>query len=420
MGMNFKTFVLLISFSFGILPHVTMSKYAVDPERLNTIDVLIAQAIDEGLIPGASVLIAQGESIEKFTQYGTMDLAQKPVKEDTIFRLYSMTKPITNVATLILYERSAFFLNDRIDTLWPAMKDLQIYESGSGDEMVTRPVEKAPTVMDLMMHTAGFYYPWDGSSPNQELGAEGLPSHGQSIVEVSERIAKYPILFEPSERWNYGYSHDILAGLVEYVSGVPFDEFISQEILEPLGMADTAYQVSSGDVDRLMNLYELDDNGRLSLMETGAESEYLKPDPVSYGGSGLTGTALDYFQFCRMLLSGGKHNGARILSTPSVDYMLQNHLREDQLPFNDPESPYGRFTMGNGFGLGVKVIMDASEQGNIGSPGEAAWSGAASTYFWVVPEHDITILFFTQNRSYLAVQPLAEKIRLAAYHALSK
>ncbi|MEM7790813.1 MAG: serine hydrolase domain-containing protein, partial [Verrucomicrobiota bacterium] len=366
-----------------------------------------------------SILVSSGTTVLKKESYGTADGEAKPVEKDSLFRLFSMSKPVTVVAALILHERGEFFLDDTIDILWPAMRDLQVYESGEGDEMITKRVTRAPTVRELMMHTAGFYYPYSEHPAHQKLKSIDLPKNDAGIEKVSELIASSPLLFEPGARWNYGYSTDILAGLVEHVSGKPFDAFLREEILDPLGMLDTFYQVPADKANRLLDLYNFDDEGKLTRIEKAAESQHLSDNPVPWGGTGLVGTINDYWRFCRMLLQDGELDGIRIISSASANYMLTNHLTDDEIPFEAPGSPYGRFAKGYGFGLGVKVMIDPSINGNPVSIGETGWSGAASTHFWLIPEYDLVVMFFTQNRGYLKIQPLAEQVKLAVYHSLT-
>ncbi|MEM8868735.1 MAG: serine hydrolase domain-containing protein [Verrucomicrobiota bacterium] len=284
--------------------------------------------------------------------------------------------------------------------------------------MVTKPVERAPTVRELMMHTAGFYYAYSDHPAHIKLREIGIPSSGSTIAEASIRIASSPLLFEPGDRWNYGFSIDILAGLVEHVASESFDSFIQREILDPLKMLDTFYQVPPEKARRLLDLYNFDQEGVLMQIEAGETSEYLEYDRVTWGGTGLVGSAMDYWNFCRMLMLGGEFNGSRILSPASASYMLTNHFSKDKLPFEAPGSPYARFAKGYGFGFGVKVMLDPSENGNPVSVGEAGWSGAASTHFWLIPEHDLIVMFLTQNRGYLEIQPIAEKVKLSVYHSL--
>jgi CubicO group peptidase (beta-lactamase class C family) len=329
-----------------------------------------------------------------------------------------MTKPVTVVAALILYERGYFLLDDPITELWPELGDIQYYVSGEGEDMVTARADPAPTVRQLMMHTAGYFYPFGAHPLHQELRKNPFPENGVSISNVALQIASHPLLFKPGERWNYGFSLDILAGLVEYLAKEPFDKFVQREILDPLDMKDTGYYIPPEKAGRLMDNFNFDDNGRLTVVEKASDSSQLKKDPVTWGGTGLIGPIADYWRFCRMLLQKGTYQGARILSPLSVEYMLMNHIPEEELPYEPEGTPFYRFSKGYGFGLGVKVMVSPSESQNLGSKGESSWSGAASTYFWVVPEHDLAILFFTQNLGYLRVQPTMESIRIAVYQSL--
>ncbi|MGB0372535.1 MAG: serine hydrolase domain-containing protein [Opitutales bacterium] len=388
----------------------------LNSDRLDRIDGMMEAWIEEKKFPGGAVLISQGGDIEKFSTYGTMDGASQPVEEDTLYRYFSMTKPITVAAAFVLYERGAFLLDDPINELWPEMEKLRVYVSGEGENMVTKVPDSYPTVLDLMMHTAGFYYAYSDHPAHMKLKSLELPGVGASISEVALMIADAPLMFEPGAQWSYGYSQDVLAGLVEYLAGEPYDAFVRRELFEPLGMDDFGYNVAPGNLDRLMNLYVLNEAGEYA--EKTEDISWLSEDRVTWGGTGLVGDARGYWRFARMLMQGGKWKGKKILSKASVDFMLSNHLAEDELPYEAPGSPYERFAKGYGFGGAVKVMVNPELAGNLTSVGEAGWSGAASTHFWLVPEHDVVIIFFTQNRGYLEIQPLAEKVKAAVYQSL--
>lgn len=388
----------------------------LDEARLSRIDPLMEAWIEEGLFPGGAVLVSQGNDILMHATYGTTDGIVAPVSEETLYRMFSMTKPITVAAALVLYERGDFLLDDEIHTLWPEMKKLRVYVSGDGDSMVTKVPNHYPTVQDLMMHTAGFYYAYSDHPAHKALKTLDIPKTGASISDVALQIAEAPLLFEPSSQWNYGYSQDILAGLVEHLAGEPYEEFLAREILEPLGIEDIGYTVPEAKQHHVMDLFKLGEDG--SYMQIPEDTPFADADPVAWGGTGLVASAEAYWTFTRMLMQGGTWEGKRILSPTTVDYMLSNHLAEALLPFEQPGSPYGRFAKGNGFGLGVEVRMQPELSENISSIGEASWSGAASTHFWMIPEHDIVVIFLTQNRSFLDLLPIAERVRVSVYQSL--
>ncbi|MEM9025619.1 MAG: serine hydrolase domain-containing protein [Verrucomicrobiota bacterium] len=398
------------------LTAVLLGQSHLDPNTLGRIDGMMEGWIAEKKFPGGAVLISQGDQIRKFSTYGTIDGVDTALDADTLYRFYSMTKPVTVAAALILYEQGAFLLDDPIDQLWPEMKKLRVYVSGEGDSMVTKVPDAYPTVRDLMMHTSGFFYAYSDHPAHRALMEIELSEADVSISDVALKIAEVPLLFEPGERWNYGLSQDVLAGLVEYLSGQRFGSFLSNEIFEPLGMDSFGHLSQIVDTASLMTLYTLSEDGE--FVEMGSDERWIADPRIEWGGSGLIGTAEDYWRFARMLMQGGELEGKRILSSASVHYMLSNHLTDSQIPYEAPGSPYERFAKGFGFGLGVKVMMNPNLSGNLSSVGESGWSGAASTHFWMIPEHDIVVIFLTQNRAFLEIQPLAEMVKVAVYQSL--
>ncbi|MEM7673629.1 MAG: serine hydrolase domain-containing protein [Verrucomicrobiota bacterium] len=389
--------ILLIT-SIHCLTAVLLGQSRLDQNALSRIDGMMEGWIAEKKFPGGAVLVSQGDKIQKFSVYGTMDGVDKSVDSDTLYRFYSMTKPVTVAAALVLYERGAFLLDDPIDQLWPEMKKLRVYVSGEGDSMVTKVPDAYPTVRDLMMHTSGFFYAYSDHPAHQALMAVELSEAEISISDVALKIAEVPLLFEPGERWNYGLSQDVLAGLVEHLSGQNFGSFLSDEIFGPLGMDSFGHLSQILDTTSLMTLYTLGENDEFVQMDN--DERWIADPRIEWGGSGLIGTAGDYWRFARMLMQGGEFDGKRILSSASVNYMLSNHLSDSQIPYEAPGSPYERFAKGFGFGLGVKVMMNPDLSGNLSSVGESGWSGAASTHFWMIPEHDVVVIFLTQNRAF--------------------
>ena len=419
MGWHLNCSLVVMFRRFALLFFVCCASLAfggLDLERLKRIDVLMEGWIEAGKFPGGAVLISEGDEVVKFSCYGAVDGGDKPVTEQTLYRFFSMTKPVTVAAALILYERGEFLLDDPINLHWPEMSKLRVYKGVEDGEMLTAVPDAYPTVMDLMMHTAGFYYAYSDHPAHQKLKSIDIPQSGASISEVALLIADSPLLFEPGERWNYGYSQHVLAGFVEHVAQEPYGDFVQREILGPLGMQDTGYYLEPSDADRLMGVFKLGEDGKYT--DYPETLSWLDSERVTWGGTGLVGSAKDYWKFTQMLLRGGEFNSARILSKASVEFMLSNRFPSEKLPYEAPGSPYERFAKGYGFGLGVKVMVDPTEAGNLTSIGEAGWSGAASTYFWVIPEHDLVVMFLTQNRSYLEIQPLSEYVKAAVYQSL--
>ena len=374
-------------------------------ERLARIDDhLKKRYLDPEKIAGALTLIWRRGELAWLSPIGSMDLERgRPMAEDTIFRIYSMSKPITSVALMQLYEHGHFQLTDRVDRYIPAFRDLGVYEAGSFPNYLTRPSARAMTVQDLLRHTSGLTYGFMHRS-NVDHGYRKLgignvddkPFDG-SLAEMCERLGELPLEFSPGDAWNYSVSTDVCGRLIEVISGEPLDEYFRRHLFEPLGMTDTGFHVSPENADRLAACYERDRGKKLRLQDDPATSPYLAKPKFLSGGGGLVSTAADYLRFCRMLEGGGQLEGQRILGHKTLELMTRNHLGEgrdlqDMALGHFAETPYA----GTGFGLGFSVQMDCAAGGLVGSEGEFAWGGAASTAFWVDPFEELIVIFMTQ------------------------
>ncbi|HET6907712.1 MAG TPA: serine hydrolase domain-containing protein [Mycobacteriales bacterium] len=380
----------------------------LDERRLERItDHLQKQYIDAGRIAGAQVVVARHGQVGYFRSFGARDLERsKPIEDDTIFRIFSMTKPITGVALLSLYERGLFQLDDRVSRFIPEWKGLKVKETGpDGSERLVEP-KRDMTVRHLLTHTSGLGMP-GGRSLQQALSVEDhkpgeafSPSFrgGGDLATFVSRLAEQPLEFHPGDHWLYTISTDICGRLVEILSGQRFDEYLRTTIFEPLGMSDTGFYVGDDKIDRLAASYRRDRNKKLTLLEDPQNSRYRKEPTFFSGGGGLLSTTADYLRFCQMLLGGGEIDGVRILSRKTVELMASNHLPGggDMRQFAMPGS-YGEVEFaGMGFGLTVSVAQGPAQTGVVGSAGEYMWGGAASTIFWIDPTEDLTVVFMTQ------------------------
>ena len=376
--------------------------------------------VDSGKLPGLLIAITRNDRLVWFETCGYRDVETKrAVEPDTIYRIYSMTKPITTVAALMLYEEGCFQLDDPISKFIPAFADTRVFANGDSESFTTAPLARAITVHDLMIHTSGLTYGFQHEHAVDALYRKRRIEFNANVgplAEVVEAAAAQPLVFQPGTRWNYSVSTDVLGRLVEIWSGVSLDTFFDDRIFGPLGMRDTGFHVPPGQRDRLASNYVQADDGRLALADPAAESRFLEPAVTLSGGGGLVSTAADYLRFMRMLRGRGTLEGTRILGRKSVELMTMNHLPGDLADMGRPrfaEMPFA----GIGFGLGVSVLLDPAKARILGSPGEYAWGGMASTAFWVDPAEDLTVLLLTQLMPSSAY-PIRRELRVLTYQAL--
>ncbi len=374
-------------------------------ERLARIDShLKRRYLDPGKIPGALTLVHRRGEIAWLSPLGLMDRERGvPMAADTIFRIYSMSKPVTSVALMMLYEHGHFQLDDAVHKLIPEWRDLRVYETGGHPHFATRPCERPMTIRDLLTHMSGLTYGFMEQSnvdaAYRKLGIGVLGKHFDGTLrEMVETLGSLPLEFSPGTAWNYSVSTDVLGYLVEVLSGERFDEYLRRHIFEPLGMVDTGFQVRPDQVERFAACYERDRRKRVRLQDDPQKSPYLGSPKFLSGGGGLVSTAADYLRFCRMLLGGGELDGVRLLGPRTIELMTRNHLPGG---CDLKKLARGRFSEtsyeGVGFGLGFSVTLDLVAAQSVGSTGEYAWGGAASTAFWIDPAEDLIVIFLTQH-----------------------
>jgi CubicO group peptidase (beta-lactamase class C family) len=369
------------------------------PERISRItDHLDKNYIAPGKIAGCQALVARHGHVAYFKSLGMMDRERrKPMADDTIFRLYSMTKPIASVALMTLFEQGHFQLNDPVSRFIPAWRDHKVWVSGEGASMETVAPARPMTMRNVLSHTGGLTY---GATNHlvdrvyRELGVMRGP--GETLAGFAEKLAKVPLRYQPGERWMYSLSTDVCGRLVEVISGKPFDRYLQETIFDPLDMKDTSFMVAQRKLDRFAANYERQADKTLKLIDDPERSTYLKQPTFFSGGGGLTGTTADYLRFCEMLRRGGELDGARILGPRTIDLMRQNHLAGGK---DLSAMAIGAFSEtayeGVGFGLGFAMTVGQVEAGALGG-GDYYWGGAASTIFWVDPKEDMVVIFMTQ------------------------
>ena len=388
--------------------------------RLARVTQWMRRWVDTGQLPGLLVAVVRDDRLAYFEICGDRDVeAKRPVRPDTIYRIYSMTKPITTVAALMLYEEGCFQLDDPVARFIPSFAGIRVFAGGDAESFETVPLARPVTVHDLMTHTSGLTYGFQHEHPVDALYRTRRIEFNANLgplADLVEAAAAQPLLFQPGTRWNYGVSTDVLGRLVEIWSGVPLDTFFEERIFAPLGMCDTGFHVPEGQGGRFASNYTRADGGGLALHDSAGDSRFLEPARTLSGGGGLVSTAADYLRFMRMLRGRGALEGVRLLGRKSVELMTMNHLPGDLVDMGQPrfsEMPFA----GIGFGLGVSVVLDPAKARILGSPGEYAWGGMASTTFWVDPAEDLVVLLLTQLTP-SSTYPIRRELRVLIYQAL--
>ncbi|GGU85091.1 serine hydrolase [Streptomyces filipinensis] len=373
----------------------------LDVRALDRLDRRVADYVDQGRLPGFLVALSRGGRVARLTTYGLRDVAAGlPVEADTLWRIYSMTKPVTAVAVLLLVEEGRLSLDDPLERHLPAFADPVVYVGGAGAEVRTRPAAGPILVRHLLTHTAGltfgFYHRHPVDALYREAGLEYSVPPGKDLAEAVDVYARMPLQFDPGTQWNYSVASNVLGRVVEVVSGRPLDAFFAERILRPLGMSDTGFHVAPEQADRLAELYGETDEG--GIRPVPGLPVHSRPRFLS-GSGGLVSCAYDFHRFMEMLRRGGELDGVRLLSADSVARMTSN-----QLPGNAGLRSFGspvhqeRANDGLGFGFNVSVVTDPSRTLAPTALGTYGWTGAATTAFWVDPAHELTVQFMTQVR----------------------
>lgn len=393
--------------------------------RLEVIDSFFkSRYIDARKIPGALITVARRGEVVHSSALGFADVERnRAVREDTIFRIYSMSKPITSVAFMMLVEQGLVALDDPVESVIPEWKDLGVYQGGFMETFRTGRPERPMMMVDLLRHTSGLTYGFQQST-NVDAAYRKLKigeRPGESTLDdMVAQLAKMPLEFSPGTAWNYSVSTDVLGYLVGKISGERFDQFLRRRIFEPLAMKDTDFHVHSGNESRLAACYAATAKGGMMLMDDPAKSAYLKAPTLLSGGGGMVSTAGDYLRFCRMLIGGGTLDGVQILSPKTIELMTRNHLPGGKdLPAMS-RSLFSEVTYnGVGFGLGFAITLDIARAMIPGSAGDYSWGGAASTYFWIDPREDLIVIFMTQLLP-SSTHPIRRQLRTLVYSAFTE
>ncbi len=379
------------------LPMAVPEEVGVSAERLERIRPVMQDYVDKGHLPGFLTVVARRGKIVHFETIGMRDVENsKPVEPDTIFRIYSMSKPITSVAVMILYEEGHFQLGTPVSKFIPEFKDMKVYNE---DQSEILDAKKEVTIKHLLMHTAGLTYGWGNKPVDERYKEAKIFEPDSTLVDMVGKLGNIPLVHEPGERWTYGVSVDVLGYLVEVVSGMPFEAFLQTRLFGPLGMVDTGFSVPPEKVERYAALYR---HNREEGQKRRVEDAPLANDAVSFfpsGGGGLVSTAADYMRFSQMLLNGGELDGVRILGKKTVELM--------RYPHHD-----------DWFGLGFAVVTGKDSPNILESVGNFSWGGAAATTFWIDPEEELVGLLLTQllNNPY----PFQQQFKVLVYQTLTE
>ena len=373
----------------------------VDPDSLGLDSVVLENIrqylndtyVDDGKYVGTMTLVSRKGQVAYLDSLGFMDRENKrPMQEDTIFRIYSMSKAITSIAIMQLYEKSKFRLDDPVYWYIPSWKNLRVYQSGVYPNFLTSRPERHMTIRDLLTHMSGLTYDFMYKSNVDAAYRKTKVQQAETLEEFIEILSTLPLEFSPGNKWNYSVSTDVLGYLVEVISGMKLEEYFKTNIFEPLNMEDTSFSCPQEKVDRLASLYEHVPNGEPRLLEI----PFLNTKMAS-GGGALFSTMVDYHNFCSMLLNQGEFNGKRLIGRKTLELMTVNHLPNNQDLTEMSESAFSETPYaGVGFGLGFSVMLDPAKSQTTSDIGEYGWGGAASTVFMINPKEDMFIIFLTQ------------------------
>jgi len=408
-----------------------MSKAAFD--RIE--DHLKRRYIDAGRFPGTQLVVLRRGKLVHSTVQGFADLERRAaMKDDTIFRIYSMTKPITSIAFMMLVEEGRVALDEPVHKYIPEWKNLGVFQAGIAPAFLTRPPSRPMLIVDLLRHTSGLTYGLqqrsnvDAAYREMKIGEVEKAGTLQSMIE---QLAKVPLEFSPGEAWNYSVSTDVIGYLIGLISGRPFEQFLKERIFEPLEMKDTDFFVPAGKAGRFaacysaspqgaMTFHASERKGDLTLQDDPATSTFLSPPSFISGGGGLCSTAADYLTFCRALLNGGELSGVRLVGPKTLALMTSNHLPGGRTLPEMSRSLFSEATYhGIGFGLGFSVTLDPAQTLIPGSAGEYAWGGAATTSFWIDPAEELIAIFLTQVLPSTAY-PIRRELRTMIYAAITE
>ncbi len=390
------------------------------PARLTRISPWLKRYVDEKKLPFAHVAVLRKGQLAYSNFYGVRDIEEgSPVVEDGIYRIYSMTKLVTTVAALALYEKGAFQLDDPVDKFVDEFRDARVFISGRKDSTNSVEAETPMTIRQLMNHTSGLTYGAFDPGPVGQLMRSRKIDFGNlqaNLGDTVRRLASIPLCFQPGSQWRYGVSTDVLGYVIEVVTGKTLLQVFDELIFKPLNMNDTFFEVPINKVKKFCSLYTRTKSESLKLLECAGSSRFCKPVNMYSGGGGLISSMRDYLVFLEMIRCGGRYDDAQILGRKTVELMLRNHLPGDMASMGQPT--FSEMPMeGIGFGLGGAILLDPAKAQILGSEGEFTWGGMASTAFWIDPKEELSVVFMTQLIP-SSCYPIRRELRVLVYQAL--
>ena len=403
---------------------VDPKEVGLDATRLKNIDKHFNRYVDEGRLSGYAVAVARHGKVAHFGMYGHKDSeTSAPITDDTMYRIYSMTKPVTSIALMMLVERGLLQLTDPVSKFIPPFGETRVWNTGTVLKPLTNALTEPIRIWHLLTHTAGMTYGWMYSDLVDDMyrraGFEAGVAYKDSLEVVCDKYAALPLLFQPGSSWNYSVATDIVGRVIEVVGKMPLDEFFVKNIFQPLEMHDTGFWVPEEKYERVASLYRYDETNHKKAKISGFANSSLEKPAFLSGGGGLISTAGDYFKFIRMLEGRGKSGNVQLLSPSTFEMMVMNHL-----PNNADISTFGRplgeeiFYDGLGFGLGFGVVVDQAKTRVACPNGTFSWGGMASTAFWVDPVNEISAMFFTQLIP-SSTYPIRQYLRSLVYAAVT-
>jgi len=401
------------------LPVAQPEDVGLSGPRLERLRQVLQRHVEAGRLSGGMAAVVRNGRGVPLAPVGSMDLESKrPMRPDTIFRIYSMTKPITSVAVLMLLDEGKLRLGDPVSKYIPELGKLKVLADPDGPIEQVVDAQRDMTVRDLLTHTSGLTYAFMSKGPISALYEQVTGPIGKrstdDLATFVRKLGGLPLVFQPGTKWNYSVSTDVLGHLVAMVSGKPFDAFLRERIFAPLDMRDTDFWVPADKLGRLATNYRTGDDGKLAVFDAAPQSSYAQRPAFVSGGGGLVSTARDYARFAQMLLNGGELDGRRILGRKTVGLMTLDHLTA-----GERDAPFlRRINPGAGFGLGVSVVTDPASHGRPGSKGSYGWGGAAGTHFWIDPEEKLVGVVMVQNMN-PEVLALPPDVETAVYQALA-
>lgn len=397
---------------FEIAP--SPARLGFDPTGIDQLRAYMADMVQTGRIAGGAFLILRHGQIAALDCVGEASLeTHRPIRPDTLYRIYSMTKPVTAVAMMQLYERGLWALDDPISRFLPQMAHLKACTGvDASGEMITTPVSRPPTIREVMSHTAGFGYGLFDQHPVDRAVYDRAVLRAPDLASMIDRLAEIPLMFEPGTEWSYSVSSDVLGRLVEVISGKSLPDYFRDHIFAPLGMVDTDFHVPPEKMERLADIYSAGPTGRLEPAQTlfgFPVIDFSRPPGLPLGGGGLVSTAADYARFCQMILNRGELDGVRVLNGETVDLLATNQIPEAVLARPNPARLLP-FSPAFGFTLGFSIMLDPAAIGAVEGQGTLAWGGGGGTWFWIDPQNDLVFIGLIQRMA----DPVSAEFRTVA------